>query len=228
MIRIRPPVANSISITPGLSATGGRDAGLGHDCGLIERRRNLRPMKQASVPSADQGDEAAGLGHRPDNAPKSRQDLVQPTAHGVRGCRNRLIERRLSAVRECSAPQSRDVPLRIEDYCLAAMLVLGMFGAAAARIRCRALCRAKRWSADPHRSNDAGNPGQGQDSDVLRQRQGGPRRHDDECRTLVVFYGPEEGAGATKAAAAPTSTESQAAPACRKEETSAGPKRAAT
>ena len=31
------------------------------------------------------------------------------------------------------------------------------------------------------------------------------------CRTLVVFYGPEEGAGATKAAAA-TSTESQAAP----------------
>ena len=32
------------------------------------------------------------------------------------------------------------------------------------------------------------------------------------CRTLVVFYGPEEGAGATKAAAAPTSTESQAAP----------------
>ena len=72
--------ANSISITPGLSATGGRDAGLGHDCGLIERRRNLRPMKQASVPSADQGDEAAGFGHRPDNAPKSRQDLVQATA----------------------------------------------------------------------------------------------------------------------------------------------------
>jgi len=32
------------------------------------------------------------------------------------------------------------------------------------------------------------------------------------CRTLVVFYGPEEGAGAIKAAAAPTSTESQAAP----------------
>ena len=31
------------------------------------------------------------------------------------------------------------------------------------------------------------------------------------CRTLVVFYGPEEGAGATKAAA-PTSTEKQAAP----------------
>ena len=47
------------------------------------------------------------------------------------------------------------------------------------------------------------------------------------CQTLVVFYGPEEGAGATKAAAAPTSTESQAAPACRKEEASAGPKRAA-
>jgi lipopolysaccharide export system protein LptA len=31
------------------------------------------------------------------------------------------------------------------------------------------------------------------------------------CRTLVVFYGPEEGAGATKAAA-PTPTESQGAP----------------
>jgi lipopolysaccharide export system protein LptA len=31
------------------------------------------------------------------------------------------------------------------------------------------------------------------------------------CRTLVVFYGPEEGAGATKVAA-PTSTEKQAAP----------------
>jgi lipopolysaccharide export system protein LptA len=31
------------------------------------------------------------------------------------------------------------------------------------------------------------------------------------CRTLVVFYGPEEGAGATKAAA-PTPTESQASP----------------
>jgi len=52
--------------------------------------------------------------------------------HGLRGCRNRLIERRLNAVRECSAPQSRDVPLRIADYCLAAMLVLGMLGAAAA------------------------------------------------------------------------------------------------
>ena len=47
-------------------------------------------------------------------------------------CRNRLIERRLNAVRECSAPQSRHFPLRIADYCLAAMLVLGMLGAAAA------------------------------------------------------------------------------------------------
>ncbi len=32
------------------------------------------------------------------------------------------------------------------------------------------------------------------------------------CRSLVVFYGPEEGAGATKAGATPTSAESQAGP----------------
>ena len=36
-------------------------------------------------------------------------------------------------MRECSAPQSRDFPSRIADYCLAAMLVLGMPGAAAAQ-----------------------------------------------------------------------------------------------
>ena len=36
-------------------------------------------------------------------------------------------------MRECSAPQSRHFPLRIADYCLAAMLVLGMLGAAAAQ-----------------------------------------------------------------------------------------------
>src|SRR4249920_3037793 len=69
----------------------------------------------------------------------------------------------------------------------------------------------KQWSAGPHRSDDAGNPGQGQDSDVLRQRQGGPGRHDDEmpnpCRVLRAgrrcgrFLGRR-----------PTSTESQAAP----------------
>src|ERR1700730_11987003 len=41
----------------------------------------------------------------------------------------------------------------------------------------------KQWSADPHRSDEAGNPGQGQDSDVLRQRPGGPGRHDDELET---------------------------------------------
>ncbi len=34
-----------------------------------------------------------------------------------------------------------------------------------------------------------------------------------KCRTLVVFYGPEEGTGAPKSAAAPASTETQAAPA---------------
>jgi lipopolysaccharide export system protein LptA len=45
------------------------------------------------------------------------------------------------------------------------------------------------------------------------------------CRTLVVFYGPEEGAGATKAAAPRPPLPP---PACRKEETSAGPKRVAT
>ena len=134
--------------------------------------------------------------------------------HGVPGCRNRLIERRLNAVRECSAPQSRDVPLRIADYCLAAMLVLGMLGAAAAENQVQGALQGQNNGQPVHieamtleiRDKDktatfSGNVKVVQGDTTMR------------CRTLVVFYGPEEGAGATKAAAAPTSTESQAAPA---------------
>ena len=133
--------------------------------------------------------------------------------HGVPGCRNRLIERRLNAVRECSAPQSRDVPLRIADYCLAAMLVLGMLGAAAAENQVQGALQGQNNGQPIHieamtleiRDKDktatfSGNVKVVQGDTTMR------------CRTLVVFYGPEEGAGATKAAAAPTSTESQAAP----------------
>jgi hypothetical protein len=47
-----------------------------------------------------------------------------------RGCYNQLIERKLNDVR---APPSRDLALRIPDYCLAAMLVFGMSGAAASQ-----------------------------------------------------------------------------------------------
>jgi lipopolysaccharide export system protein LptA len=133
--------------------------------------------------------------------------------HGVRGCRDRLIERRLNAVRECSAPQSRDVPLRIADYCIAAMLVLGMLGAAAAQNKVQGALQGQNNGQPVHieamtleiRDKDktatfSGNVKVVQGDTTMR------------CRTLVVFYGPEEGAGATKAAAAPTSTESQAAP----------------
>jgi lipopolysaccharide transport protein LptA len=131
-----------------------------------------------------------------------------------RGCRNRVIERRLNAVRECSAPQSRDFPLRIADYCLAAMLVLGMPGAAAAQNQVQGALPGQNNGQPIHieamtleiRDKDktatfSGNVKVLQGDTTMR------------CRTLVVFYGPEEGTGATKPAAAPTSTESQAAPA---------------
>jgi lipopolysaccharide export system protein LptA len=144
---------------------------------------------------------------------KAAKIWCKHTAHAVRGCRNRLIERRLSAVRDCSAPQSRDFPLRIADYCLAAMLVLGMPGAVAAQNQVQGALRGQNNGQPIHieamtleiRDKDkiatfSGNVRVVQGDTTMR------------CQTLVVFYGPEEGAGATKAAAAPTSTESQAAP----------------
>jgi lipopolysaccharide export system protein LptA len=115
-------------------------------------------------------------------------------------------------VRECSAPQSRDFPLRIADYCLAAMLVLGMPVAAAAQNQVQGALQGQNNGQPIHieamtleiRDKDktatfSGNVRVVQGDTTMR------------CRTLVVFYGPEEGAGVTKAAA-PTSTESQAAP----------------
>jgi lipopolysaccharide export system protein LptA len=115
-------------------------------------------------------------------------------------------------VRECSAPPSRHFPLRIADCCLAAMLVLGMLGAAAAQNQVQGALQGQNNDQPVHieamtleiRDKDktatfSGNVKVVQGDTTMR------------CRTLVVFYGPEEGAGATKAAA-PTSTESQAAP----------------
>ena len=103
--------------------------------------------------------------------------------------------------------------MRIADYCLAAMLVLGMLGAAAAENQVQGGLQGQNNGQPIHieamtleiRDKDktatfSGNVKVVQGDTTMR------------CRTLVVFYGPEEGAGATKAAAAPTSTESQAAP----------------
>jgi lipopolysaccharide export system protein LptA len=116
-------------------------------------------------------------------------------------------------VRECSAPQSRHFPLRIADYCLAAMLVLGMLGAAAAQNQVQGALQGQNNGQPVHieamtleiRDKDktatfSGNVQVVQGDTTMR------------CRTLIVFYGPEEGAGVTKAAAAPPSTQSQAAP----------------
>ena len=103
--------------------------------------------------------------------------------------------------------------MRIAEYCLAAMLVLGMPGAAAAENQVQGGLQGQNNGQPVHieamtleiRDKDktatfSGNVKVVQGDTTMR------------CRTLVVFYGPEEGAGATKAAAAPTSTESQAAP----------------
>jgi lipopolysaccharide export system protein LptA len=116
--------------------------------------------------------------------------------------------------------------LRIADYCLAATLLLGISGAAAAQNQVQGALPGQNNGQPIHieamtleirdkekTATFAGNVQVVQGDTTMR------------CRTLVVFYGPEEGAGATKVAA-PTSTEKQAAPACRKEETSAEPKRA--
>ena len=115
-------------------------------------------------------------------------------------------------MRECSALQSRDFPLRIADYCLAATLLLGMSGAAAAQNQVQGALPGQNNGQPIHieamtleirdkekTATFAGNVQVVQGDTTMR------------CRTLVVFYGPEEGAGATKAAA-PTSTEKQAAP----------------
>ena len=93
------------------------------------------------------------------------------------------------------------------------MLVLGMLGAAAAQNQVQGALQGQNNGQPVHieamtleiRDKDktatfSGNVKVVQGDTTMR------------CRTLVVFYGPEEGAGATKAAAAPTSTESQAAP----------------
>jgi len=98
------------------------------------------------------------------------------------------------------------------DYWLAATLLLGMSGAAAAQNQVQGALPGQNNGQPIHieamtleirdkekTATFAGNVQVVQGDTTMR------------CRTLVVFYGPEEGAGATKAAA-PTSTEKQAAP----------------
>ena len=107
------------------------------------------PISRSVEPCPSAASRRPGPSRRP--TPASSSATEKPPRFGASNgrmehvvCRNRLIERRLNAVRECSAPQSRHFPLRIADYCLAAMLVLGMLGAVLRRrIRSRALCRAK-------------------------------------------------------------------------------------
>ena len=103
--------------------------------------------------------------------------------------------------------------MRTADYCLAATLVLGMLGASAAQNQVQGALQGQNNGQPIHieamtleiRDKDktatfSGNVQVVQGDTTMR------------CRTLVVFYGPEESAGATKAVTAPTSTESQAAP----------------
>jgi len=110
------------------------------------------------------------------------------------------------------APPSRDLALRIPDYCLAAMLVIGMSGTAASQNQVKGAL-GQNNGQPVHidamtleiRDKDktatfSGNVKVVQGDTTMR------------CRTLVVFYGPEEGTDATKSAAAPTSTGSQSAP----------------
>jgi lipopolysaccharide export system protein LptA len=119
----------------------------------------------------------------------------------------------LRAVRECSARESRD-RLRIADYCFAAILVLGVSGAAAAQ--------NKAQGAPPGQNRDQPVHIQAETLEIqdkiktatfsgnVQVVQGDTTMR---CRSLVVLYGPEEGAGATQtAAAAPTFAESQAGP----------------
>jgi len=100
------------------------------------------PVVHSAAAEVRRASRRPGPSDRPLLHRKAAKIWCKQRPHGVRGCRNRLIERRLNAVRECSAPQSRDVPLRIADYCLAAMLVLGMPGAAAAQNQVQG-CKAK-------------------------------------------------------------------------------------
>ena len=118
--------------------------------------------------------------------------------------------------------------MRIADYCLAATLLLGMSGAAAAQNQVQGALPGQNNGQPIHieamtleirdkekTATFAGNVQVVQGDTTMR------------CRTLVVFYGPEEGAGATKAAPPPRPPRNKPPPACRKEETSAEPKRAA-
>jgi lipopolysaccharide export system protein LptA len=116
-------------------------------------------------------------------------------------------------VKERPAPQSWYFPLRIADYCLAAILVLGVTGAAAAQNQVQGALQGQNKGQPIHieattleiqdklkTATFSGNVQVIQGDTTMT------------CRSLVMFYGPEEGAGASKAAAGPTSAESQAAP----------------
>jgi lipopolysaccharide export system protein LptA len=117
-------------------------------------------------------------------------------------------------VKKRPAPQSWDFPLRIADYCLAAILVLGVTGAAAAQNQVQGALQDQNKGQPIHIEATTLEI---QDRLKTATFSGNVQVvHGDTtmtCRSLVVFYGPEEGASASKAAAAgPTSAESQAAP----------------
>jgi hypothetical protein len=90
-------------------------------------------------------------------------------------------------VRECSAPQFRGFPLRTADCCLAAMLVLGMLGAAAAQNQVQGALQGQN-NGQPIHIEAMTLEIRDRSSNVLRQRPGSPGRHDDEmpnpCRVL--------------------------------------------
>ena len=119
--------------------------------------------------------------------------------------------------------------MRIADYCLAAMLVLGMPGAAAAQNQVQGGLQGQNNGQPIHieamtleiRDKDktatfSGNVKVVQGDTTMR------------CRTLVVFYGPEELRALPRPPPPPRPPRAKPPPPCRKEETSAGPKRAAT
>jgi lipopolysaccharide export system protein LptA len=97
--------------------------------------------------------------------------------------------------------------MRIADYCVAAMLVLGMPGAAATQNQIQGALQGQKTGEPIHieamtleiRDKDKTATFSGN----VKVVQGDTTM---TCRALVVFYGPEEGTGATNSAAAPTST----------------------
>jgi lipopolysaccharide export system protein LptA len=106
-----------------------------------------------------------------------------------------------------------DCRLRVADYCLAAVLVLGMSGTGAAQ--------SKAQGTPPGVNRDQPVNIKAETLEIRDKIKtatfsGSVQvvRGDTTmtCRTLVVFYGPEEGADATKATA-PTPTESRGSPA---------------